>query len=246
MCVSENVALIGGSVAVMRYQPPANKRINIRRWRWRWTRRRRKLAWVREGEDDDREREGGRGEQEKWCLLQTQEEEPGDRRKPATQSPTDTMLRLNIRCLNNQARFDSRRLPRGDEREKYRERESEGENVCSNVRASKRDTRERELRSRRERERRRGRGGERDSGSDRVGIEHVLRRSSFSIRARFSSLSTLLPPLPSLAFAPFSYTSSDLTSLRRIFPLAVLTLSVYTYYAKQVTVGGLGSQTRSV
>lgn len=156
------------------------------------------------------------------------------------------MLRLNIRCLNNQARFDSRRLPRGDEREKDRERESEGENVCSNVRASKRDTRERELRSRRERERRRGRGGERDSGSDRVGIEHVLRRSSFSIRARFSSLSTLLPPLPSLSFAPFSYTSSDLTSLRRIFPLAVLTLSVYTYYAKQVTVGGLGSQTRSV
>lgn len=45
LCVSENVALIGGSVAVMRYQPPANKRINIRRWRW--TRRRRKLAWVR-------------------------------------------------------------------------------------------------------------------------------------------------------------------------------------------------------
>lgn len=34
MCVSENVALIGGSVAVMRYQPPANKRINIKRWRW--------------------------------------------------------------------------------------------------------------------------------------------------------------------------------------------------------------------
>lgn len=33
LCVSENVALIGGSVAVMRYQPPANKRINIKRWR---------------------------------------------------------------------------------------------------------------------------------------------------------------------------------------------------------------------
>lgn len=30
MCVSENVALIGGSVAVMRYQPPANKRINVK------------------------------------------------------------------------------------------------------------------------------------------------------------------------------------------------------------------------
>lgn len=33
LCVSENVALIGGSVAVMRYQPPANKRINVKRWR---------------------------------------------------------------------------------------------------------------------------------------------------------------------------------------------------------------------
>lgn len=42
MCVSENVALIGESVAVMRYQPPANKQINIKRWRW--TRRRRRLA----------------------------------------------------------------------------------------------------------------------------------------------------------------------------------------------------------
>lgn len=31
LCVSENVALIGGSVAVMRYQPPANKRINVKR-----------------------------------------------------------------------------------------------------------------------------------------------------------------------------------------------------------------------
>lgn len=43
LCVSENVALIGGSVAVMRYQPPANKRINVKRWR-RWMRRRKKLA----------------------------------------------------------------------------------------------------------------------------------------------------------------------------------------------------------
>lgn len=225
MCVSENVALIGGSVAVMRYQPPANKRINIRRWRW--TRRRRKLAWVREGEDGDREREGGRGEQEKWCLLQTQEEEPGDRGKLATQSPTDTMLRLNIRCLNNQARFDSRRLPRGDEREKDREREkereTEGENVCSNVRASERYTGERELRPRRERERRRGRRGEeRDSGSDRVGIEHVLRRSSFSIRARFSSLSTLLLPPPSSPSRP----SLTLRRTSRLFGASSLSPSL--------------------
>ncbi|CAL1677930.1 unnamed protein product [Lasius platythorax] len=40
LCVSENVALIGGSVAVMRYQPPANKRINVKMWRW--SRRRKK------------------------------------------------------------------------------------------------------------------------------------------------------------------------------------------------------------
>lgn len=63
LCVSENVALIGGSVAVMRYQLPANKRINVKRWRW--MRRRRKLArrmrvrgWRRQPRT--REREKGR------------------------------------------------------------------------------------------------------------------------------------------------------------------------------------------
>lgn len=42
LCVSKNVALIGRSVAVMRYQPPANKRINVKMWRW--SRRRKKNA----------------------------------------------------------------------------------------------------------------------------------------------------------------------------------------------------------
>lgn len=158
------------------------------------------------------------------------------------------MLRLNIRCLNNQARFDPRRLPRGDERKKDREREDEGErekSVRTCARVNERGTRERELCRRRERERERGRSGEGDSGSDRVGIEHVLYRSSFSIRARSSSLPPLLlvcsPPRP-----PLTLRQTSRRSLRRVFSLAVLTLSVYTYYAKQVTVGGLGSQTRSV
>lgn len=69
MCVSENVALIGGSVAVMRYQPPANKRINIKRRRW--VRRRKKVARgservkrsaienVREGEEEEKEEKFG-------------------------------------------------------------------------------------------------------------------------------------------------------------------------------------------
>lgn len=73
LCVSENVALIGGSVAVMRYQPPANKRINIKRWRW--MRRRRKLARgtrVKTAIENGREEE----EKKKCYLLQTQEEEP--------------------------------------------------------------------------------------------------------------------------------------------------------------------------
>lgn len=80
--------------------------------------------------------------------------------------------------------------------------------------ASERNTRERELRRedelKRKRKRKRGRSGGGDSGSDRVGIEHVLRRSSFSIRARSSSL----PSSPPYYFsASSSYTSSDLTKV---------------------------------
>lgn len=209
-------------------------------------RRKRKLAQGT-SEGGEREREREEKQEEKWCLLrQTQEEKSGDRGKPASRGPTDTMLRLNIRCLNNQARFDPQRLPRGDEREKRKgERGRKRENVCSNVRSSKRNARERELRRRRAKEKERGRGGGGDSGSDRVGIEHVLRRSSFSIRAR----SSILPfPLPYvlLRVLLLHFVRPHEGLLRRVFPLAVLTLSVYTYYAKRVTVGGLGSQTRSV
>lgn len=135
--------------------------------------------------ENEREEE----EEKKWCLLQTQEEESGGRGKPATQGPTDTMFRLNIRCLNNQARFDPRRLPRGDEREKDRERKNEGGREKTSVQTCARGRGTQRNESCRKRERERERGGEGDSGSDRVGIEHVLRRSSFSIRAR-SSFST--------------------------------------------------------
>lgn len=113
------------------------------------------------------------------------------------------MLRLNIRCLNNQVRFEPRRLPRGDERENERKRLFK----CGREREGRDPRRTRA----KEKERERGRSGGGDSGSDRVGIEHVLRRSSFSIRARSSSLPSLhlsytfssAPPSP-------SYTSSDL------------------------------------
>lgn len=80
------------------------------------------------------ENEKEKEEKGKWCLLhQTREEKPGGRGKPATRGPTDTMLRLNIRCLNNQARFDPRRLPRGDEKEKDHERENEEEREKTSV-----------------------------------------------------------------------------------------------------------------
>lgn len=152
------------------------------------------------------------------------------------------MLRLNIRCLNNQVRFEPRReLPRGDERGNERKRLFK----CGREREGRGPRRTRA----KEKERERGRSGGGDSGSDRVGIEHVLRRSSFSIRARSSSLPSLhlsytfsSAPSP----PPLTLRRTSRRSLRRVFPLAVFTLSVYTYYAKRVTVGGLGSQTRSV
>lgn len=108
-----------------------------------------------------------------------------------------------------------------------------------------RNTRERELprRQAKEKEREKERSGGGDSGSNRVGIKHVLRRSSFSIRARSSSL----PSSPSILLCVLLLHFGPHEGLHGVFPLAVaLTLSVYTYYAKRVTVGGLGSQTRSV
>jgi len=47
LCVSKNVVLIGGSVAVMRYQPPANKRVNVKRWRWLRRSRSEERGWRR-------------------------------------------------------------------------------------------------------------------------------------------------------------------------------------------------------
>lgn len=110
-----------------------------------------KLARGNEGERVKTaiENEREEGEEEKWCLLQTREEEPGGRGKPATQGPTDTMLRLNIRCLNNQARFDPRRdcreATKGRTIVKGRTRKKERKRLFERARASERDAGEREL-----------------------------------------------------------------------------------------------------
>lgn len=158
------------------------------------------------------------------------------------------MLRLNIRCLNNQARFDPRRLPRGDEREKDRERENKGEREKTSVRscARARGTQgnescvENEKEKERERKRRRRRFRFRPSGNR-------TRSPPFLV---FDPRQILLPTFPPLVRSPprppLTLGRTLRRSLRCVFPLAILTLSVYTYYAKQVTVGGLGSQTRSV
>lgn len=54
--------------------------------------------------------------------LNTTREEPGNR-AASSSGPTDTMLRLNIRCLNNQARFDpAKEKERGTEEEDERSR----------------------------------------------------------------------------------------------------------------------------
>ena len=92
MCVSENGALIGESVAVMRYQPPENKRINIKK-RERRGRRRRRV----EVECLLRQTQGGRGEP-----------------RGSNSGSADTMLRLNILCLNNQALLPGRNREQGE------------------------------------------------------------------------------------------------------------------------------------
>lgn len=93
LCVSENVALIGGSVAVMRYQPPTNKRINA------------KEVEVKQRRDEGSEKERG----ERGSPLPNPRGEAGNSGFLA-----DTMLRLNIRCLNNQARGDSEERRKGE------------------------------------------------------------------------------------------------------------------------------------
>lgn len=190
--------------------------------------------------ENEREEE----EEEKWCLLQTQEEESAEE----SQQPTDTMLRLNIRCLNNQARFDPRRLPRGDEREKDRERgENKGEREKTSVRAHERE-RHKGTRATSKTRKRKREGEEREREKE-IPVPTEWESNTFPAVPRFRSA-----PDPPASTSPLSYIllralllcQTSRRSLRHVFPLAVLTLSVYTYYAKQVTVGGLGSQTRSV
>jgi hypothetical protein len=104
LCVSENVALIGGSVAVMRYQPPTNKRINAKRWRWSRGGRR------DEGSEKARGRRRRPGTRRRRNVSSTKSErrEAGRSGESAARdSSPDTMLRLNIRCLNNQARGEA-------------------------------------------------------------------------------------------------------------------------------------------
>lgn len=84
------------------------------------------------------------------------------------------------------------------------------------------------FRQRRAKEKERRRGGGGDSGSDRVGIEHVLRRSSFSIRV-ISSLGLPWTPLPSrpdtFSSASSSYTRSTL--IPRLLPRCPYAKCIY-------------------
>lgn len=179
-------------------------------------RRRRKLA---RGNEDKRvkttiENEREEEEEKKWCLLQTQEEEPGGRGKPATQGPTDTMLRLNIRCLNNQARFDPRRLPRGDEREKDRERKNEGEREKTSVQmcARGRGTQRNESCVENEKERE-------EEAEKEIPVPTEWESNTFSAVLRFRSAPDppfYLPPSRTFSSAPSSYTSSDLTKVSSV------------------------------
>lgn len=151
LCVSENVALIGRSVAVMRYQPPANKRINVKMWRWSRRRKKTKGTWE---EPRGRRRRLRRRSISLPPNLRRGVERP---RGKSAARPTDTMLRLNIRCLNNQARFDLQRRPakkrrkreeswKGERASKTRIRRKRG-NVrpCVCVRVCEKNTRVRDF-----------------------------------------------------------------------------------------------------
>lgn len=158
------------------------------------------------------------------------------------------MLRLNIRCLNNQVRFEPRRLRREATKGRRLVNERTRENVRLNAGASERDDKTRvvhELKRKRERE---------EEAEEEIPVPTEWESNTFSAVPRFRSAPDP-PPLPSLHLSytfssapppPLTLRRTSRRSLRRVFPLAVFTLSVYTYYAKRVTVGGLGSQTRSV
>lgn len=126
------------------------------------------------------------------------------------------MLRLNIRCLNNQARFDPRRLPRGDEREKDRERENKGEREKTSVQscARARGTRGNESCIENEKEKEREEEAEKE-----IPVPTEWESNTFSAVPRFRSAPDPPPYLsPSRTFssALSSYTSSDLTKVSSV------------------------------
>lgn len=119
------------------------------------------------------------------------------------------------------------------------------ENVRLNAGASERDETRVELKRERERE---------EEAEEEIPVPTEWESNTFSAVPRFRSAPDPPPYLPSTSLIrspprpppPLTLRRTSRRSLRRVFPLAVFTLSVYTYYAKRVTVGGLGSQTRSV
>lgn len=121
------------------------------------------------------------------------------------------------------------------------------ENVRLNAGASERDETRvvHELKGKSERE---------EEAEEEIPVPTEWESNTFSAVPRFRSAPDPPPYLPSTSLIrspprpspPLTLRRTSRRSLRRVFPLAVFTLSVYTYYAKRVTVGGLGSQTRSV
>lgn len=123
------------------------------------------------------------------------------------------MLRLNIRCLNNQARFDPQRLPRGDEREKDRERENKGDREKTSVQscARAREAQGNESCVENEKEKERDEEAEKE-----IPVPTEWESNTFSAVPRFRSAPDPPPYLsPSRTFStvPSSYTSSDLTKV---------------------------------
>lgn len=97
---------------------------------------------------------------------------------------------------------------------KGRTREKERENVCSIVRASERDTRERELCRKREREREREEEAEKE-----IPVPTEWESNTFSAVPRFRSAPDpppYLPPSRTFSSAPSSYTWSDLTKVSSV------------------------------
>jgi len=169
------------------------------------------------------------------------------------------MLRLNIRCLNNQARFE----PRGrreatkgrKDRERKNKREQDGGVKAARMLVFAR-SRVRETKRKREREREKKRAWFPSGRKRERERERKRRRRRF--RFRPSGNRTRSPPF--LVFDPRQFPLSPPPLryvLHRARPLDRPACRIpprrpyakcmgYTYYAKRVTVGGLGSQTRTV